>query len=280
MSGIAENIKQFISRQWRGEHPALLTIFVLLLGMRLLIGLIPFIDNKPVSWLVVGASLAVLIWQLVGTWRCIERSLKFGDMAIYWGGCAALGIAMVMALLHTTDLLIGPPPKITPESLRTKPLPSLSEDGSTVYLKGEFDFDLNSDLLTLIKQNKGITTVELESNGGLIYAARALAFSIEKNQLNTHVESECNSACTVAYMAGKKRTLGKNGKIGFHQYELQKPHPLQVEQTDDEQETDRKFFERRGVAKTFLEQVYQSNHQDIWQPEKTELSAAGVITSN
>ena len=72
---------------------------------------------------------------------------------VYWAGWSAIVVAVVLTLLHTVDLLVGPPPKITLQSLRTKPLPALSEDGTKVYLKGDFDFDLNSDLHTLLKQN-------------------------------------------------------------------------------------------------------------------------------
>ena len=199
---------------------------------------------------------------------------------VYWAGWSAIVVAAVLTLLHTVDLLVGPPPKITLQSLRTKPLPALSEDGTKVYLKGDFDFDLNSDLQTLLKQNAKITTIELDSSGGLIYAARALAFTIEKNQLDTHVERVCNSACTVAYIAGNNRTLGDNGKIGFHQYEFQKQHPLQVKQAEDEQEKDRQYFLGRGVSKAFLETVYRSGHHAIWQPERSVLKHSGVITQD
>lgn len=279
MQNFVGRIQQLMLRQWQGKLPALVTILGILVGLRLLIGLIPFVDNQPLMWCIAALSMLILVWQTVGTWRCIERCLKAGEMAVYWFGCAAIVISIVLAALHTADLLVGPPPKITEESLRTKPLPRLSEDGSTVYLDGGFDFDMNTDLLTLVAKHDSIKTVELNSDGGLIYAARAIAFSIEKNQLNTHVEGQCNSACTVAFMAGNERTLGKSGKIGFHQYAFQKRHPLQSKETEDEQATDQEFFQRRGVTKGFLQKVYQSDHQNIWQPGRAELLAAGVITS-
>ena len=278
---LPKTIKYLLLKQWRGEYSPLVTLLFLMLGLRITIGFISFVANPFLCVLIVSISLLVFVWQVVGTWRCIERHLKAsGEMMVYWAGWAAIVVANVLTLLHTVDLLVGPPPKITMESIRTKPLPKLSEDGSRVYLKGEFNFDLNSDLQTLIKQNDKIKTVELDSSGGLIYAARALAFTIEKNQLNTHVEGICNSACTVAFMAGKNRTLGENGKIGFHQYEFQKQHPLQVKQAEDEQERDRQYFSKRGVSKQFLEAVYRSGHHAIWQPERTVLKQSGVVTQD
>ena len=278
---LPKTIKYLLLKQWRGEYSPLVTLLFLMLGLRITIGFIPFVANPFLSVLIVSISLVVFVWQVVGTWRCIERHVKAsGEMMVYWAGWAVIVVATVLTLLHTVDLLVGPPPKITMESIRTKPLPKLSEDGSRVYLKGEYNFDLNSDLQILLKQNATIKTIELDSSGGLIYAARALAFTIGKNQLNTHVEGVCNSACTVAFMAGNNRTLGENGKIGFHQYEFQKQHPLQVKQAEDEQEKDRQYFLGRGVSKEFLETVYRSGHHDIWQPERSVLKQSGVITEN
>jgi hypothetical protein len=278
---LPKTIKHLLLKQWRGEYSPLVTLFVLMLGLRITIGFIPFVANPILGIAIVMISLVVFVWQVVGTWRCIERHVKAsGEMMVYWAGWSAIVVATVLTLLHTVDLWVRPLPKITKESIRTKPLPKLSEDGARVYLKGEFNFDLNSDLQTLIKQNDKIKTVELDSSGGLIYAARALAFTIEKNQLNTHVEGICNSACTVAFMAGKNRTLGENGKIGFHQYEFQKQHPLQVKQAEDEQERDRQYFSDRGVSKQFLEAVYRSGHQAIWQPKRTVLEQSGVVTQD
>ena len=278
---LVEILKQFISNHWRGAYPAVLAIAVLLLGLRFLIGFIPYTNNQIATTLIVAASLLILVWQVLGTWRCIERHLRAtGETMLYWAGCLAIVVAIVLTLLHTIDLVVGPPPKITKESLRKMPLPKLSDDGSTVFLKGEINFDLNNDLLSLVKENKKLKTVELSSNGGFIYAARALAFSIEKNGLNTHVEGECNSACTLVFMAGDERTLGIAGKIGFHQYEFKKQHPLQVEKANDEQERDLKFFARRGISSGFLESMYQSGHQNIWQPDRSVLREAGVITQD
>ena len=276
-----KTIKKLLQKQWYGEYSPLITLLILMLGLRLIIGLIPFSVKPLLSVLIVALSLVIFVWQVVGTWRCIERHVKAsGEMMVYWAGWSTIVVVVVLTLLHTADLLVGPPPKITMQSIRTKPLPALSEDGTKVYLKGEFNFDLNSDLQTLLKQNVKIKTIELESSGGLIYAARALAFTIEKNQLDTHVEGVCNSACTVAYIAGKNRTLGDNGKIGFHQYEFQKQHPLQVKQAEDEQEKDRQYFSQRGVSKAFLETVYRSGHHAIWQPERAVLKQSGVITQD
>ena len=182
-----------------------------------------------------------------------------------------------MTVLHTLDLSSGPPAKITAESLRTRAMPALSEDGTKVYLRGDLDFIHNQDLTTLLSMDNKLTTVELESNGGLIYAARALALTIEKYRLDTHVQNYCNSACSIAFIAGKQRTLSPAGKIGFHQYKLTRQQPLQIESIKAEQAKDRDYFAQRGVSTTFLEQLYQSEHANIWQPNREVLLEAGVI---
>ena len=280
-SSILHAMNGHIIRHWRGKYPVFVTILILLLCLRVMIGLIPFISNSVLSLAIVIASLLIFIWQIVGTWRCIEWHLRAtGETMVYWTGWSSMFIVTVLTFLHAADLLIPPSPKITLESLRKSPLPLLSEDGTRIYLKGEINYDLNDDLLTLVKQNEQISTVVLESVGGRIYAARALAFSIEKNNLNTHVDKECNSACTIAFMAGKTRTLRKAGRIGFHQYQFSKPHPLRVNQAGDEQDKDRLYFAKQGIKKDFLARVYESGHEDIWQPDRQVLLESGVITQD
>lgn len=223
--------------------------------------------------------LLVYIWQLVGTLRCVERAIKeTGDMMTYWAAYAAIVVVSVLTFLQVFDLSVGPSPQITLESLRTRPLPTLSEDKRRVYLTGDIDHVLSQDLLTLLEQNETLSTVVLESDGGLIYAGRALAYNIQKYHLDTHVDEACSSACTLVFMAGENRTLGEQGEIGFHQYHLERLHPMQVDQITKEQETDRRYFASRGLKHDFLARAYQSNHREIWQPSRVILFEAGVIT--
>lgn len=270
----------FVSH-WRGELPVAFTILVTVIGLRILFSMAFVADSMTIVALFIAVSVLILVWQLVGLSRCAERHIKqTGDMMMYWASYLAMLVAVVLTGLQALDLLAGSPPKITVESLRTRPLPKVSEDGQTVTLLGDINYALNSGLETILKQQPLIKRVELHSEGGMIYAARVLARLIERYQLNTHVSAECNSACTIVFMGGVERTLGSGAKLGFHQYKFKKNHPLQAEKAVTEQEKDRQYFARRGVGTVFLEQVYQSSHESIWWPDRQTLISAGVITSH
>jgi len=272
---------QPITAHWRGQTPLLWSILLNLLGLRLLFGMIPVPANQPVALLLITASMLLLIWQVVGTIRAADRHFKHhADLLLYWLAQLTIAITIILSAFHTFDLMAGPPAKITLESLRTRPLPSLSPDKTKIHLSGDLDFTSNQDLIDLLAKHPEVTTVELHSNGGLVYAARAIALNIAKYNLDTHVTHSCNSACPIAFMAGKRRTLGENGTLGFHQYKLERLQPLQIKSIKGEQEKDRAYFLRRGVSPQFIEQLYQSKHDHIWQPDREILLDAGIIHSS
>ena len=263
---------------WHGRSPLLWSILVNLLGLRLLVGLIAAPGNHTATFLLVGISSTLLVWQVTGTWRSAKRHFReYGDLLMYRFAYVAIVMAIILSILHTLDMLAGPPAKITLESLRTRPLPTMNADKTTVHINGDLDFIHNEDLVNLLKTHNSITTIELNSNGGLVYAARALALNITKYNLDTHVAKQCNSACPIAFMAGKQRTLGEKGMLGFHQYKLERLQPLQIKSIKGQQEKDRKYFLQRGVSPQFLEKLYQSEHDLIWQPDRKLLLDAGII---
>lgn len=278
ISQIFSRIKQAMIAHWRGEMPVIMTMVVTAIGLRLLLGMIPSGENLAIIVILITVSLLIAIWQVVGLSRCADRYLKStGDLMLYWGAYIAMLLVSVMTVMQVLDLSAGPAPTVSAESLRTQPLPLMSDDGKTIFLTGDINYALDADLAQILKQNPSIRTVELSSAGGLIYAARSMAITIERYGLNTHVEDECNSACTLAFIAGKSRTLGPLGKIGFHQYEFKKLHPLQLEQVLTEQEKDRQYLEKRGVSDAFIERAYQSSHYEIWWPDRDTLYKAAVI---
>ena len=78
-----------------------------------------------------------------------------------------------------------------------------------------------------------------------------LARGIQQFGLDTQVESECYSACTIAFIAGRKRTLGKSGRLGFHQYRIDSLHQIPFAEPAREQEKDIARFREQGIAEDF-----------------------------
>ncbi len=270
----------FALNHWRGRHPPLLSLTGVLIGLgvviHVLFGVLPHPLASPLIVLIIIVAIALLIWQITGTLRSVERNLKTGgDMILYWG-CygASLGAALVMAVDLTS---------LISTTSGANPLPpqqsyALEVQGDTILIEGFIGFRTNTALRALLEgPDVAYTKLRLNSDGGRIFAARAIANALISHDINTEVTGRCASACTLVFLAGKRRHLLDGGQIGFHQY-LQ-TSGVQFLDTVEEQEKDRAYFKSRGVSDGFIAAMFQATHQDIWFPDREELRAAGIITN-
>ena len=72
--------------------------------------------------------------------------------------------------------------------------------------------------------------------------------------------------------------LGRGARLGFHQYRMDSTAYIPNVDIAEEQSRDRSFFERQAIDPEFLTRIFNSPHNAIWYPERSELEAAGVIT--
>ena len=152
----------FISDHWHGKTPYWLAIGINLLSLRLFIGLIANPTQHFTILPLIPISIVILLWQVTCAFRNADRHYRdSGDSVLLWLSYLAIAITVGMTVLHTLDLSAGPPATITTESLRTRAMPTVSEDGTKVYLRGDLDFIHNQDLNTLLSTDNQLTTVEL-----------------------------------------------------------------------------------------------------------------------
>jgi len=159
---------------------------------------------------------------------------------------------------------------------------SINQQTQQLQIKGDLDIGITKAVSALIKENKNITSVLLESDGGHIYEGRGLSKLFTQHELDTIVEKQCSSACASAFIGGKKRYLGKNAKLGFHQYKLDySAHKKLVpfHKPEEEQVRDLKLFKSRGITTAFLNKVFAKNPDQMWFPSHAELLEAKVIHS-
>ena len=149
----------------------------------------------------------------------------------------------------------------------------------------------------LLSENPQITTVQLNSGGGLQADAYEISDLIIDFDLDTHVNGICHSSCTILFLAGNKRTVERGSTLGFHQLhwaaESQRVYYEYYLGTDwndefeyaewlynDAQATillDMEYLLERGVESSFAIKTLQADPNDMWIPRRKELINAGVI---
>ncbi len=162
----------------------------------------------------------------------------------------------------------------------------------------EITWDDVDELESLLKSNKSIAKIELNSGGGIIEAAVFMADLIIDFELDTNVNGTCESACTLVFLGGEKRTVERGSWLGFHQsywdasyiqdfYEQNKEsdswsNPFDFaswlyEDTQQEVLRNLEYFVERGVDARFAIKTMRATSDDMWYPRRKELEAAGVI---
>ena len=230
------------------------------------------------------AHVIVHVWQVVGVMRALDRHQgAYGSITVFWGVVFGIVVGMILtaAAVFTSTQSIYVAYRAPVEVTATHP-PSyalrVAEDGTRLSFTGEIHLGVTPKLELLTAANPHIRLLTLESPGGNTFAARGLARVIQQFGLDTHVESECYSACTIAFIAGRKRTLGKSGRLGFHQYGIDSLYQIPFAEPAREQEKDIARFREQGIAEAFLGRIFDKGPNDTWHPMTQELVAAGVIS--
>lgn len=164
------------------------------------------------------------------------------------------------------------------------------------------DGDITNDdidaMLAQLTENPGITTLELNSEGGSVYAGFEMARIVIDFELDTIVSGECFSSCVSIFLGGNKRQMMLGSKIGFHQtawapsatqeyYEERRDGkgwetPFDFaswlyEDTQTEVYEELMYMIDRGVDAAFAIRTKGVRNSDNWYPSRVELVQAGVL---
>ena len=270
---------RFAINHWRGMLSIRSSLIGILIGLGLAIHvlflLLPETLSITLILVIITIAVLILIWQITGALRFCERNLTGGaDVLLYWS-CYGISFAITVLLVVDAITLIS-----TTAEIKEPPpahIPILEVQGQTILIDGLIDFHTNTALLSLLNDpDTKYSTVRLNSDGGRIFAARAIANTIISQGMNTEITGRCASACALIFIAGHHRHLIEGGQLGFHQYQ----HKSYVKYLNaaDEQEKDSAYFRSRGVTDAFIETMFQAKYQDIWFPSRAELLAAGILT--
>ena len=287
----------YIRNHWSGGQTLLWSFWINLILLRFAILYLerftrpPFIIEPQIaiaatfSFFVV-CQIIIFAWQIIGVLRSCDRHLAALN-SIVWVWATQFGIAASIILtlitvysgfqslfLYRQDMLDAAAPG---RVLAAGYSLTLTDDGHLLHLKGDFEFGITDKVEALLRQHPRVEGIVLSSDGGQVYEGRGVANLIVGHGLDTYVFETCKSTCATAFIGGAVRTLGVNGKLGFHQYRLDAGFVNPLVDAGAEQEKDRRFYADQDIDPGFLRRVFDSPYDEIWFPGRDELLAAGVV---
>src|SRR5450830_1471446 len=150
-------------------------------------------------------------------------------------------------------------------------------DGRSILLKGGINDDTAERFVKALDAAPGVHTVVLHSSGGWVTQGRRLAKIIAGRGLDTYVEQDCASACTIAFLAGRSRAADPAARIGFHAFHSMGSLSDRLTRSTDEKLA-RETYGKAGLPPQFIDRIVATKPSDIWYPSHAEMLQAGVLT--
>jgi hypothetical protein len=219
------------------------------------------------------------VWSVVGIWRSAGHHAERGGNQVWASlarGVVILGGVAMAGQLSTTYI-----PAIKEYGLLIAGIDSLGEpaemtvsaNGRDIIVRGALVEGTAERFATIVSNAPNARTIVLDSRGGRLLEAMRMAELIRKNQLNTYVEDQCASACTLALIAGVDRAADPNAKIGFHQASF----PGMDDETAEANDEFKQLYAKAGIDGDFIRRASEVTSSTMWYPRHDELVAAGVI---
>ena len=90
------------------------------------------------------------------------------------------------------------------------------DEGRVVAFAGGINDGAAAAIDKAIGEAPRVGTLLIHSPGGWLREGKRMADVVRRYRLNTRVEGECFSACTLVLLAGANRSAGERARIGFH----------------------------------------------------------------
>lgn len=272
MSRISRSISDYL--QGNCTYIAVVTV---MFSAGLAVSALPELTGRWDRWIAAAVLVGLTLFLLRGAVKTVDRLSDEGTgPQMGWVVYAAAGMFLLFVSARVLTLALPATNVVPPDD--SKPPKVMLEDGAIRIIE-EIDYRTLTELRPFLASEESNTPIVIESPGGLVIAGRSIGLAIEKAGFHTHVEGTCASACVLVFAGGQKRSLGPDGKLGFHSYRFDSGYRTQTVAVSDEIEKSRLFLLKRGFAPDFVDRVYKVPPEDIWFPQRSVLSEAGVITS-
>ncbi|MBO9536796.1 hypothetical protein [Herbaspirillum sp.] len=282
----------FIVRHWRGDyslgrsywlHTVLLSSLLPAFSISVLARLT---NDMPARYGVAGVlaiaafSYLAWIWGVRGCWMSAGRHVARGGrrwaevtvkVLIVFGA-----ISLVSSTLRASHSFREQFDIARGKQLGPPVVYQLRVDGKSILLQGGMNDGAADGLERLLQAHPSVTTVVLYSAGGWVREGKLVGEVIRRHGLDTYVEQECSSSCTLAFMAGRDRAMDPRAHIGFH--------TLYTVGGDDRinKTFDRNLtiatYGKLGLPREFIERIADTPSDKSWYPGQGQMLQAGVLT--
>jgi hypothetical protein len=144
--------------------------------------------------------------------------------------------------------------------------------GTEIEISGSFSWAVPQNFTAVLAGAPDVRAVRLESPGGYVQPALAVADIIRTRRLDTYVGRFCASACTLVFLGGQHRYLAPGARLGFHQAHAPNVAQARVDPIM------RQAYDAAGVPSSFIDHVLHTPSEALWFPSRDELQQAGITS--
>ena len=279
-------------RHWRGQLPLARSYWVngfivnvaILGGQAFILGLGQSRQLVLIAWafvLFVAIAILLRVWSFVGIWRSAGRHADRGGSP-FWGFAAR-----AMVVIGTIGFVVTAPQLWSQvremaliasgnDPVGTPAVVKLSPDGRDISIDGYITSGVAAKLRQKLDSAPNATRLTLNSHGGRILEALAMVDLIKARKLDTNVVQNCESACTLLFLAGAERTASTLAEIGFHQPDFP---GLSAQDREQIIQSNREDYRASGISEAFIDRIMATPPEKMWYPTGAELTEAGVLNA-
>jgi hypothetical protein len=238
-----------------------------------------FRADAIVVLILTALQLGLWVWVVVGITRSANRHTARGGRLLW------ANVARVLMCVSVIGMAIRLETRLIPE---TRELASLaagrdpldtvtvetSPDGRTINLDGTIGLGSAEKLRQIMDVSPTASTLMLNSDGGREMEAEEMALLVQRKHLNTAVQDQCLSSCTIVFMAGNKREVDEGANLGFHQVTADgltaNAKRIMLQKMVE-------YYRSLGLREWFIDRIIATPPESMWYPTEDELKQAGVL---
>jgi membrane-bound ClpP family serine protease len=239
------------------------------------------VRSTSIALLVIEPLLLVAwMWSVIGAAVSALRNL-FAGPSRFWAAIALLFIALSLVGGSQELRRLGAANKEHwAVALGKQPTESfviaLSADGRIITFTGGVNDGAATAIDRAIGAAPNVGTLVLDSPGGWLKEGIRMAEVVKRYRLNTRVEKQCFSACTLVLLAGENRSAGDGAQIGFHRGRAIGESPRNHQHPAAKEEAD--LYRKAGLRDAFVARIVSTPNDSILIPSRRELLHEDVLT--